>query len=197
MRWWWGRFCTSWIFIVLTHWNNSPWIDTSPHSDTLSWFWANQSLLFLLTTLVIGTSRTVGSAKKFVRITYGFGGGEFTKTLHKVCTCQKLKFTFLLLEYCKSENAMLWRMLSRLETCIVYSSIWSVTLAKSIVPRKSWRKLWHSYISKLFLTKMQVKFSIFFHRGSLNSDSSEVNWSLDKSTNCQFSRFPAWGDRFW
>jgi hypothetical protein len=27
--------------------------------------------------LVIGTSRTVGSAKKFVRITSGFGGGEF------------------------------------------------------------------------------------------------------------------------
>ena len=57
----------------------------------------NQSL----TRLVIGTSRTVGSAKKFVRITSGFGGGEFTKTLRKVCTCQKLKFAFLLLEYCK------------------------------------------------------------------------------------------------
>ena len=51
--------------------------------------------------LVIGTSRTVGSAKKFVRITSGFGGGEFTKTLRKVCTSQKLKFAFLLLEYCK------------------------------------------------------------------------------------------------
>ena len=51
--------------------------------------------------LVIGTSRTVGSAKKFVRITSGFGGGEFTKTLRKVCTCQKLKFSFLLLKYCK------------------------------------------------------------------------------------------------
>ena len=51
--------------------------------------------------LVISTSRTVGSAKKFVRITSGFGGGEFTKTLRKVCTCQKLKFSFLLLEYCK------------------------------------------------------------------------------------------------
>ena len=63
---------------------------------------------------------------------------------------------------------MLWRMLSRLETCIVYSCIWCVTLAKSIVPRKTWRKLWHSYISKLFLTKMQVKFSIFFHHRSLN-----------------------------
>ena len=44
---------------------------------------------------------TVGSAKKFVRITSGFGGGEFTKTLRKVCTCQKLKLAFLLLEYCK------------------------------------------------------------------------------------------------
>ena len=39
--------------------------------------------------------------KKFVRITSGFGGGEFTKTFRKVCTCQKLKFAFLLLEYCK------------------------------------------------------------------------------------------------
>jgi aspartokinase-like uncharacterized kinase len=36
--------------------------------------------------LVIGTSRTVGSAKKFVRITSGFGGGEFAKTLRKVDT---------------------------------------------------------------------------------------------------------------
>ena len=41
--------------------------------------------------LVIRTSRTVGSSKKFVRITSGFGGEEFTK----------LKFAFLLLEYCK------------------------------------------------------------------------------------------------
>jgi hypothetical protein len=36
-----------------------------------------------------------------VRITSVFGGGEFRKTLRKVCTCQKLKFSFLLLEYCK------------------------------------------------------------------------------------------------
>jgi hypothetical protein len=39
--------------------------------------------------------------KKFVKITSGVGGGEFTKTLRKVCTCQKLKFAILLLEYCK------------------------------------------------------------------------------------------------
>ena len=57
--------------------------------------------IFTYARLVIGTSRTVGSAKKFVRITSGFGGREFTKTLRKVCTCQKLKISFLLLEYCK------------------------------------------------------------------------------------------------
>ena len=77
-------------------------------------------------------------------------------------------FLFYCSNIAKSENAMLWRMLSRLETCIVYSCIWSVTLAKSIVPRKPWQKLWHSYIYKLFLTKMQVKFSIFIHHGCLN-----------------------------
>jgi hypothetical protein len=43
----------------------------------------------------------VGHGSLIVRITSGFGGGEFTKTLRKVCTCQKLKFYFLLLEYCK------------------------------------------------------------------------------------------------
>ena len=80
----------------------------------------------------------------------------------------KIEILFYCSNIAKSENAMLWRMLSRLETCIVYSCIWSVTLEKSIVPRKTWRKLWHSYISKLFLTKMQVKFSIFFYHGSLN-----------------------------
>jgi hypothetical protein len=38
----------SWIFIVLAHWSNSPRIDMTLHTNTLSWFWANQSLLSLL-----------------------------------------------------------------------------------------------------------------------------------------------------
>jgi len=38
----------SWIFIVLAHWNNSLRIDMSRLSNTLSWFRANLSLLFLL-----------------------------------------------------------------------------------------------------------------------------------------------------
>ena len=55
MRWWWVPLCSnykpktlSWIFIVLAHWNNSPRIDMSLHSDTLFWFRAIQSLLLLL-----------------------------------------------------------------------------------------------------------------------------------------------------
>jgi hypothetical protein len=41
----------SWILIVLAHWNNSLRKDMSTHSDTLSWFRANQSLLFLFNTV--------------------------------------------------------------------------------------------------------------------------------------------------
>jgi hypothetical protein len=40
----------SWIFIVLAHWNNSPWQHMSLSSDTLSWIPANQCLPILLNT---------------------------------------------------------------------------------------------------------------------------------------------------
>ena len=36
------------LVIILAHWNNSPKVDMLRHSDTLSGFRANQSLLFLL-----------------------------------------------------------------------------------------------------------------------------------------------------
>ena len=42
-----GLLCTSWIFVVLTHWNNNPWVDMSLYSDTLSCFWFIQSVLSL------------------------------------------------------------------------------------------------------------------------------------------------------
>ena len=38
----------SWIFIVQSHWNNSPWVDMSLHFYTLSLLRANQYLRFLL-----------------------------------------------------------------------------------------------------------------------------------------------------
>ena len=51
--------------------------------------------------LVIGTSGAVGSAGRFVRMASGFGGGEFAKTLRKLCACRGLKCSFLLLECCR------------------------------------------------------------------------------------------------
>jgi hypothetical protein len=52
MRWWRDPLCTRPSrlvgFLVLAYWNNSLWIDMSPHSDTLFWFLADQFLLFLL-----------------------------------------------------------------------------------------------------------------------------------------------------
>ena len=40
----------SWIFIVLVHWTTCPQEDRSTHSDTLFWFWTNQTLLLLFST---------------------------------------------------------------------------------------------------------------------------------------------------
>ena len=56
MEWWWGPLCTRpthlvGFFIVLAHWNNSPRVDMSLHSDTLSWFRANQSAFQLICVL--------------------------------------------------------------------------------------------------------------------------------------------------
>ena len=50
----WCLLCTrptrlvSWIFIVLAHWDNSPWVDMSLHSDILFRFRANKSLILFL-----------------------------------------------------------------------------------------------------------------------------------------------------
>ena len=41
------------------HWNNSPQIDTSPHSVTLSWFRANRSLLFLLNAVCLAEMQQI------------------------------------------------------------------------------------------------------------------------------------------
>jgi hypothetical protein len=83
--------------------------------------------------------------------------------------------------------------------------LWRVTLAKSIVPRKTWWKLWHAYISKLFLTKMQVKFSIFFYHGNLNVRLRELSSTETGSypheflcrTNCSAcANYQPWIDQF-
>jgi hypothetical protein len=55
--WWWGLF-TSWICTVLAHWMNILLVDMWPHSDTLSWYRGNQSLFFLLNSLVLSGEAT-------------------------------------------------------------------------------------------------------------------------------------------
>ena len=106
---------------------------------------------FIISTrLVIATSRTVGSAKKFVRITSDFGGGRrFTKTLRKVCTCQKLKFSLLLLEYCKIRECY------AVANAFTIRNMYSLFLYMKCNSRKINRP-----------TKNMTK--IFFHHGSLN-----------------------------
>jgi hypothetical protein len=46
--------------------------------DVFEIYYLSFRYFIIMARLVIGTSRTIGSAKKFVRITSGFGGGEFT-----------------------------------------------------------------------------------------------------------------------
>ena len=40
------RYTRSWIFTVLVIWYNCPWVNMWFHSDTLSWFRTNQSLVW-------------------------------------------------------------------------------------------------------------------------------------------------------
>jgi len=49
---------TSWIFMVLAHWNNSLLEDMSPHLHTLSWFRAHRSLLWYNYFLIIINCKT-------------------------------------------------------------------------------------------------------------------------------------------
>jgi len=49
----------SWNFLVQAHWNNSPWVDMSLHSDTFFWFRANQSLLLLLNAACLAEKKQI------------------------------------------------------------------------------------------------------------------------------------------
>ena len=49
----------SWIFKVLADWNDSPWVDMFPHSDTLFWFQANQSLLCLFNAVCLAEKQQI------------------------------------------------------------------------------------------------------------------------------------------
>ena len=56
---WNDEICLFWIFIVLAHWYNSPQVDISIYSNTLFWFQANQSLLFLLSAVCLAKKQQI------------------------------------------------------------------------------------------------------------------------------------------
>ena len=62
----------SWIFIVLAHWSNSPQIDMSSISDTLSWFRAIQFLLFLLNAACFAEKQQISNFIVFGLTRLGF-----------------------------------------------------------------------------------------------------------------------------
>ena len=49
------------IFIMLTHWNTSTWLDMLLHSDTLFWFRVNQTLVLLFNAAEGETENTYSS----------------------------------------------------------------------------------------------------------------------------------------
>jgi len=58
------------MFIVLAHWNNSTRVDMSLHSDTVSWFRANQSLLLLLNAACLAEKQQPDQEEKLVPIIF-------------------------------------------------------------------------------------------------------------------------------
>jgi hypothetical protein len=61
-------YTRSWICIVLAHWNNSPRLDMSLHSDTLFRVRTNQSLLFLLNAAWLAQKQQIQILKSLVRL---------------------------------------------------------------------------------------------------------------------------------
>ena len=57
---------------MVAHWNNSRRVDMSLHSDTLFWFRANQSLLFLLNAACLGKKQQIPIFKVFCLTRLGF-----------------------------------------------------------------------------------------------------------------------------
>jgi hypothetical protein len=47
------------VFISLADWNNSPQLDLLLHSDTLSWFWANQPLFLPLNAVCLTKNQQI------------------------------------------------------------------------------------------------------------------------------------------
>ena len=112
MIWWWGSPCTRptrliWFVVALAHWNNSPCINMSHHSDTLSWFLANQSLLFILNDACLATNTNftvfVLTQPEFETTIY-HTRGEHTNHYTTDAVARNIKPKFNKISSCTKEN---------------------------------------------------------------------------------------------
>jgi hypothetical protein len=72
------------MFIVLAHWNNSTRVDMSLHSDTVSWFRAKESLLFLLNAACLAEKQQPDRGEKLVPNTFIMFGVFF---IYRIKSC--------------------------------------------------------------------------------------------------------------
>jgi hypothetical protein len=84
------QHASSWIPIVLAHWNNSLLVDMSFHSDTLSIFRANQSLLLLISAACLAEKQKYQFDSLYfdltgLKFTINHTRGRVHKPLHHRC----------------------------------------------------------------------------------------------------------------
>ena len=85
------------LYYYSAHWNNSPWVDMSLHSDTLFWFRANQSLLLNATCFDL----TRPELEPTIYRTWGEHANHYiTDTVSSVGQCGGKEFD----EQCKAWN---------------------------------------------------------------------------------------------
>ena len=105
---------SAWIFIVLAHWNNSPWVDMSFHPDTLSWFRLNQSLLLLLIASFLGQIKKYVCLRSHVKKIYGrsVGINFFFQSANLEIVVSGIRFRYIIFEISGKPSfveAILWR----------------------------------------------------------------------------------------
>jgi hypothetical protein len=111
--------------------NNSPWIDMSPHSDTLSWFRVNQFLIFLLIGKGMVTKRARRDQSEGGHCALSKSCSAITGCYQfsTICNPVKLPPTFENDAYLHISFALLYSLLQkRLLTCPLLKLCWTQVL---------------------------------------------------------------------
>jgi hypothetical protein len=125
MRWWWYLLCIrppcliGFFFIVLAHWNNNLQIDISIHSSTLSWFRANQSLLFLLNVVCLAKKQQIPEIEKKCTIYFLFRALNIFSIFHIIGFLINIWWQLILIQSQIIMKLFMWSKHSYLFCCFV------------------------------------------------------------------------------